>query len=114
MALSRSGRHGDDGDIQLDQPVGGHHRGGVEMSVMPLTPREVRHARARLGLSLAELAEMLGLNGANAADTVRAWEAPISDRRAREISGPASLVIIALLDGWKPPPRDRWSRLIDG
>lgn len=62
----------------------------------PLTPEEVRAARIRLGLTQHQLACLLRM-GADGKRAVRRWESG-----DRPISGPASVVLEALLDGWRP------------
>lgn len=62
-----------------------------------MTPEEVAAARKRLGLTQAELASWLELEGVHAKDTVRKWESG-----ARPISGPARVAIKAFLAGYRP------------
>ena len=57
-----------------------------------MTPADIKAARQRLGLTQAGLAGRLRLSGANAADTVRSWEAG-----RRPISGPAQVAIEMML-----------------
>lgn len=63
------------------------------------TPEEFAAARAKLGLSLAELGEALGLGGGReqAAKRVRQMETGFKD-----ISGPVARVLQAMLAGWRP------------
>lgn len=72
---------------------------------MALSEDDLWTARERLGdmwglcrpLKPAELARVLRMRGANAGRKITAWESG----EAR-ITGPASMAIEALLDGWKP------------
>ena len=57
------------------------------MTFDKLTPDEVREARQTLGLTLTEMAELLGLANSDPR-TVRSWETG-----RREISGPCSAAI---------------------
>jgi DNA-binding transcriptional regulator YiaG len=61
-----------------------------------MTPAEVRAARLALGMTQDQLAEALRMGG-DGKRAVRRWEAG-----EREISGPASVAIEALLTGWRP------------
>jgi len=61
-----------------------------------MNPNEVRDARLALRLTQHELAVLLRMGG-DGKRSVRRWEAGI-----REISGPASVAIEALLTGWRP------------
>ena len=61
-----------------------------------MSPNEVRDARRALGLTQHELAVLLRMGG-DGKRSVRRWEAG-----DREISGPASVAIEALLTGWRP------------
>ena len=61
-----------------------------------MNPSEVRDARLALGLTQHELAVLLRMGG-DGKRSVRRWEAG-----DREISGPASVAIEALLTGWRP------------
>lgn len=63
----------------------------------PMTPDEVRQARNSLGMTLHQLAEALRM-GADGRRAVRRWEAG-----ERQISGPASVAIQAMTEGWRPP-----------
>ena len=70
-----------------------------------MTGPELRAARGRLGdlwslgrpLRMAELGRVLGLQGRDVGATVRDWE-----RGKSPISGPASLAVRAMLEGWRP------------
>lgn len=62
----------------------------------PMTPDEVRDARHRLGMTLHQLAVALRM-GTDGRRAVRRWEAG-----DRQISGPASIAIEAMIDGWRP------------
>lgn len=62
-----------------------------------MTPEQVREARKTLGLTQHELAVLLRM-GTDGKRAVRRWESG-----DRPISGPASVVLDALLDGWRPP-----------
>jgi DNA-binding transcriptional regulator YiaG len=53
-----------------------------------MSPEDVKEARAKLGLTQAELADALELEGNFGKDTVRNWE-----RGKRPISGPARVAI---------------------
>jgi DNA-binding transcriptional regulator YiaG len=65
-----------------------------------MSPNEVRDARRALGLTLHELAVLLRMGG-DGKRSVRRWE-----DGDREISGPASVAIEALLTGWRPSKLD--------
>ncbi len=65
-----------------------------------MSPDEVRDARRALGLTQHELAVLLRMGG-DGKRSVRRWEAG-----DREISGPASVAIEALLTGWRPGDLD--------
>lgn len=58
------------------------------------TTSQVKAMRAKLGLSQAALAQMMGLKSGR---TVRMWEAG-----DRPCEGPAALLLTALYDGWRP------------
>ena len=70
-----------------------------------MTPQDMRAARGRIGelwdlgrpLRMTELGRLLGLQGRDVGATIRDWE-----RGKSPISGPASLAVRALLEGWKP------------
>jgi len=61
-----------------------------------MTPAEVRAARLALGMTQEQLAAALRMGG-DGKRAVRRWEAG-----DREISGPATVAIQALLSGWRP------------
>ena len=61
-----------------------------------MTAEEFRLARQELGLSARGLAELLRL-GTDGGRAVRRWEAGDSP-----VSGPVSLVMEALMSGWRP------------
>jgi DNA-binding transcriptional regulator YiaG len=61
-----------------------------------MTPEQVREARKALGLTQHQLAVLLRL-GTDGKRAVRRWETG-----DRPISGPASVGLDALLDGWRP------------
>jgi transcriptional regulator with XRE-family HTH domain len=61
-----------------------------------MTPTQFAQARAALGMTQRQLAEKLRL-GEDGGRAVRRWEAG-----DRAVSGPVSLVIEALLSGWRP------------
>lgn len=66
-------------------------------SVWIMTPDELRQAREDLNLSRADLADRLRF-GANGERRIRRME-----QGEIEVSGPVSVVVDALLDGWEPP-----------
>jgi DNA-binding transcriptional regulator YiaG len=61
-----------------------------------MTPAQFVQARAALGMTQRQLAEALRL-GEDGGRAVRRWETG-----DRPVSGPVSLVIEALLSGWRP------------
>jgi DNA-binding transcriptional regulator YiaG len=61
-----------------------------------MTPAQVRAARISLGMTQDQLAAALRMGG-DGKRAIRRWEAG-----EREISGPASVAIEALLTGWRP------------
>jgi len=67
-----------------------------DWTLRAMNPHEVRDARRALGLTQHELAVLLRMGG-DGKRSVRRWEAG-----DREISGPASVAIEALLTGWRP------------
>lgn len=77
-----------------------------------LTPSDIRSLRAKLGWSQKEMADMLGLSPKTGADTVRSWETDEEFSRFRQISGPAELLMMAFLDGWRPNPH-RTARMLE-
>ena len=68
--------------------------------------KDIWTARGRLGdlydlgrpLKMTELGRILGLKGGDVGATVRDWE-----RGHSPVTGPVSLAVRALLDGWRPP-----------
>jgi hypothetical protein len=81
-----------------------------------VTGAEIRRARGAIGheaglgraLMMVELGELLKLTGRDPGASVRDWE-----RGHTPVSGPASVAIEALRDGWRPTGwRDviRWDR----
>jgi hypothetical protein len=70
-----------------------------------MRPQDMRDARGQLGklwglgrpLRMAELGRLLRLQGRDVGATIRDWE-----RGKSPISGPASVAVRALLEGWKP------------
>ena len=68
---------------------------------MPMTPEEVKAARAILGMTQKQLAEALELNAEFSKDTVRGWEA---GRRA--VGGPEGVAIRLMVEFHRlnPPP----------
>jgi len=61
------------------------------------TPADLKAARQALGWSLSQMADALRLAPPKGAQRVREMEAG-----AREISGPISVAVEALLSGWRP------------
>jgi DNA-binding transcriptional regulator YiaG len=61
-----------------------------------MTPAAVKAARLALGMTQAELAATLRLAG-DGKRSIRQWE-----KGTYPIGGPASVVIEALLTGWRP------------
>lgn len=67
----------------------------------PMSPAAIRHARARLGLSGAGLAALLGVSDA----TLERWEAdPDARPDAAEAPPWTGLALRALVQGFQPPP----------
>jgi transcriptional regulator with XRE-family HTH domain len=64
-----------------------------------MTGPDLKRARLALGFSLYDMARALRLSGGREASVkhLRAMEAG-----ARDVSGPVSRVVQALLDGWRP------------
>ena len=60
----------------------------------PMSPEEVKAAREAFGMTQREFAILLGLDGKNSKDTVRAWESGSRN----PISGPARIAIRLLLE----------------
>lgn len=59
----------------------------------PMPPAEMLAARHAFGLTQREMALMLGLDGENSKDTVRAWESG-----KNRVSGPAAIAVRLLLE----------------
>lgn len=57
-----------------------------------LTPKEIKEARNKLGMTQSQLAYALRLEPISGRNTIRAWETG-----KREITGPASLALEALV-----------------
>jgi len=80
-----------------------------------MTGEQMRDARGTLGelwglgrpLKMAELGRVLGLQGRDPGAGIRDYE-----RGTTRISGPVSLAMAALLDGWRPA--DLEARLAGG
>lgn len=66
---------------------------------------DAKAIRRRLGLTEAQMGRVLRLKPANAFSTVRRMEAG-----QVEVSGPASLALEALDDGWRPHDFERNAR----
>ena len=64
------------------------------MNAGPMTPDDVKTARAALGLTQAQLADALELEGNYGKDSVRNWE-----RGKRPISGPARVALRLMVQG---------------
>lgn len=62
-----------------------------------MTPKDIRDARREMGITQHDLATLLRMGG-DGKRAVRRWESG-----EREVSGPASVAIDALLTGWRPP-----------
>lgn len=70
-----------------------------------MTPDQIREARARLGemwglgrpLKMSELGRALRFRGRDPGEMIAAWESG-----QRQISGPASVAIEAMLAGFRP------------
>ena len=62
-----------------------------------MTPTELREARHKLGLTLSQMAAMLGYDGAHAAQQIRKMEA--GERTIRE---PQRRLMVAYLSGYRP------------
>ena len=65
----------------------------------PATAAEFKEARRRLGLTQAELAEILGTNDT----TIRKWEAPAGASTSRPPNPIACRAVGWLLAGFRPP-----------
>jgi DNA-binding transcriptional regulator YiaG len=64
---------------------------------MIVTAQDVKQARAQLGLSVSQLRDALRLSPFTGSRTIRRWE-----RGEIPITGPAAVVIEAMLDGYTP------------
>lgn len=62
-----------------------------------MTPAQLKQARHALGLTLSEMADMLGYDGTHAAQQVRKMES--GDRAIR---GPQARLVLAYLSGYRP------------
>ncbi len=69
---------------------------------MPMTPAELKEARRKLGLSTAEMSEMLGFGSSRQGDHVRRLEMDPSRNTARGISETVRRLVQAYLDGYRP------------
>lgn len=63
-----------------------------------MTPIEFKRARAKLGLSVSEMADALGLSPLQ----IRRMEMPGDRSSAREVQPPVAKLIIAYLHGYRP------------
>ena len=79
--------------------------------MIKLSPHDVRRARQRMGMTQSELASALGLSGSGR-DTVRCWEMDADLPKHRDITGPATLALLALLDDWIPISREKFERIV--
>lgn len=72
-----------------------------------MTPSEFKQARHTLGLTVAEVARIMGVDPR----TVRGWEAPAGSR-SRDPSPTACRVMAWMLAGYRPPewPGDQENR----
>lgn len=66
-----------------------------------MTPSEVRSIRHQLGLTQAGLAQLLRLSTARGGRSIREYE--LGERTP---SGPVTLALEALRDGWRPEQRE--------
>lgn len=64
-----------------------------------MTPTQLREARRDLGLSVRQLAAMLSVDP----DLVRRMEIQIGDEGHRPIRGVIQRLVLAYLDGYRPP-----------
>ena len=62
-----------------------------------MTPQEFKEARYKLGISLAQMAPMLGYDGAHASTQIRKMET--GDRTIRDAQ---ARLVQAYLDGYRP------------
>lgn len=63
-----------------------------------MTPTEFKEARRKLGLTVSDVANILGVEPR----TVRKWEAE-TGTNARPPNPTAARVMLWMLDGWRPP-----------
>lgn len=70
-----------------------------------MTAEQFKAARIKLGLSVAQLAEILDTN----ASTISRWEAPESATTKTPLNPTAARVMQWLLDGFRPP---QWPDLL--
>lgn len=70
-------------------------------SAAPMTGARAAKIRKRLGLTRAALARVLRLSPASGHETVKRWETGET-----AVSGPVSLALEALDDGWRPADYD--------
>lgn len=63
-----------------------------------MTPEQLARARERLGLTLSEMADMLGYEGEQRRQMIHKLEAGL-----REIRRPQTLLVEAYLSGYRPP-----------
>jgi transcriptional regulator with XRE-family HTH domain len=64
---------------------------------------EIRAARRQLGLSLSEFGEAIGIDGSCKTRAARVRD---MESGRRDITGPVSRVVEALLAGWRPGKTD--------
>lgn len=64
-----------------------------------MTAEEFKASRIKLGLSVAQLAEILDTN----ASTISRWEAPASAATKTPLNPTAARVMQWMLDGFRPP-----------
>lgn len=63
-----------------------------------MKPQQFKEARQSMGLTLSQMAIMLGYEGTHAAQQVRKMESG-----DREIRKPQALLMAAYMDGYRPP-----------
>lgn len=64
-----------------------------------MTPDDIKNARARLGLGVADMAEMLETDE----NTLRRMEMRRDTKNARQPARRMTRLLRAYLDGWRPP-----------
>ena len=64
-----------------------------------MTPDDIKNARARLGLGVADMAEMLETDE----NTLRRMEMRRDTKNARTPARRMARLLQAYLDGWRPP-----------